>query len=179
MFVVGLFAVVFFVYQFISSSLDKETPSEVVNDQYEQMRHDGVPRFESKLIEGEPYVLKPSANHKVLIINFWASWCGPCVDEFPSMIKLVKHFNGKVGLIAISMDSNKKEMLDFLDIFKARRENHFIFVWDPEMKVADQFGTSKLPESYIVTSDLKLIKKVAGSIDWMDPQVLSMIEGLL
>lgn len=178
-FVFAILGLSFFIYQFISNQLNTETESKILNDEYEQMREGGIPSFESKSIDGQDFELKPSQDHKVLVINFWASWCGPCIDEFPSMMKMIRHFKGQVGLIAVSLDANQKEMTDFLDVYKARQEKFVTLLWDPEYKAAEKFGTEKLPESYIVTGDLKLVKKVAGSIDWMSPQILDLLQSSL
>lgn len=148
----------------------------VLNNQFENMKQNGIPEFHGTLVDGGPFQLSKSTQKQVIIVNFWASWCGPCVEEFPSMIKLVRQFNGKVKLVAVSLDNQKKDMTDFLNIYAAGKEPHVTLLWDPDSKISDQFGTDRLPESYVVTGDLKLLKKVAGSIDWLREDVVQFMK---
>lgn len=109
---------------------------------------------------------------KIIIINFWASWCDPCVEEFPSLLKLIDLFGDKVVLIAISGDKTKEDIFDFLRIFKVQSQDNFKVVWDKSMVVAESFGTSVLPESYIFDQKLKLIRKVSGVDNWASPEAI-------
>ncbi len=161
---------------YLRQSPSEKSPSELINNQFEIMKEKGIPEFDGSTPDGTKFHLSKGSSKNITIVNYWASWCGPCVEEFPSLVKMIRHFDGKVKLVAISLDSEKKDMFDFLNIYSAGKEPNLTLLWDPENKLAEQFGTYKLPESYVVTPDLKLIKKVAGSIDWMRPDVLEFIQ---
>ena len=113
-----------------------------------------------------------------MIINFWASWCDPCVEEFPSFLKLLDHFKGRIKILAISADNNKEDIETFIKAFNGNSEN-LIVMWDKEQKVAKSFGTRILPESYIIGLNNKFVRKVTGIDNWYTPQAIEFFENLL
>ena len=124
----------------------------------------GAPSFSAKRIDGSLFSIE-SVRGKTIILNFWASWCDPCVREFPSMLKLVEHFKGEIVLVAVSNDNSKEDISNFLKAMGGPKPNVEI-VWDEDFKIAGMFGTSKLPESYLFDKKLKLVRKVVGIDDW-------------
>lgn len=145
--------------------------------QLDILERQGLPEFEAVQISGEKFSAS-DLKYPVVIINFWASWCDPCVAEYPSMVKLVEHFKGKLGLIAISADQDKKDIETFLKSFGGIKPNIEI-LWDSEMKIASQFGTIQLPESYIFKRDKKLVRKIVGLEDWYNPDSIEFFAKLV
>ena len=131
----------------------------------DQMEANGVPGLSGVDIKGKVFSLD-SMKGQIKIVNFWASWCGPCVEEFPSMIKLVKAMGGQVKLVAISGDDSEAEMKIFLKSFPDTEDPNITIIWDKESKMSQTYNVDRLPESFIVGKDGKLVKKVVGSIDW-------------
>lgn len=131
----------------------------------DQMESNGVPGLSAVDIKGNNFSLD-SMKGQVKIVNFWASWCGPCVEEFPSMIRLIKAMNGQVKLVAISGDESEDEMKIFLKSFPETENPNITVIWDKESKLSQSYNVDRLPESFIVGKDGKLVKKVVGSIDW-------------
>ncbi len=160
-------------YQFFGKIPPKEGPLELIK----KMEREGIPEFELKDIESRVFHLD-QVKGKVLIVNFWATWCDPCVREFPSMLRLVDHFKGEVQLVAISSDTDLNDIQNFLSAFDGHRENVHI-LWDPAFTVAKMFGTLKLPESYIVNRDLKLHRKIVGLESWDHEAVLDFMKGVV
>ncbi len=130
----------------------------------DQMESVGVPDFTLERIDGSPFKLA-DLKGKVVVVNFWASWCNPCVEEFPSMVKLVDRMKDDVVVVAISTDDKKEDILPFLKAFGVPRPG-FEVVWDKDKKVMEQYGIKKIPESFIVGRDFKLVRKVLGVEDW-------------
>jgi cytochrome c biogenesis protein CcmG, thiol:disulfide interchange protein DsbE len=155
----------------------KKTPAELPTATLDQMETVGVPKFVLPNIGGVEVNLADFEG-KIVIVNFWATWCPPCVKEFPSMLKLIEHFKGEVVLIAISADKNDKDIHTFLNAFGGVRENVYV-LRDPMAKVAESYATYKLPESFVVGRDLKLIKKIVGVEDWFSEGSKSYFEGLV
>lgn len=137
---------------------------------------DGIPPIEAFDLNGKPFDLS-KVTTPIVIVNFWASWCGPCVEEFPSMLKLVEALDGKVTIVAVSMDEDEKDLRAFTKLFKVPRKG-FEVLWDKEKKVMETYAVGKLPESYIVGSDRKLIRKVLGIEDWASANAISYFESL-
>lgn len=145
-----------------------------VRSNLNQMETQGVPSFEGPTLAGGKFSLQETKG-KVTIVSFWATWCGPCAEEFPSFVKLLKHYKGQVSLVAVSLDDHPKDVENFLKAFGGPVEG-LVVVMDPEQKISTLYGTEKLPESYILTADHKLLRKVAGSMDWASPSALGYFD---
>lgn len=130
----------------------------------EKMETEGVPKFELPTLNGEKFKLEKFSG-KIVIVNFWASWCGPCIAEFPSMIQLARKFAGKLVILAVATDDDQIDVENFVKAMQIPREG-FIVLWDEKKTVADAYGVSKIPESYIVGKDQKLLRKILGAEDW-------------
>lgn len=115
---------------------------------------------------------------KVIVFNFWASWCSPCVEELPSLIKLSKLLNQKITVIAISQDSDVSELNSFLKLYDLKALENFSVVVDSEHYYSSQLGIDRLPETWIISSDHVLLKKVVGAIDWSSSDVVSYLKSL-
>ncbi|MCB1673482.1 MAG: TlpA family protein disulfide reductase [Pseudomonadales bacterium] len=89
---------------------------------------------------------------KVVYVDFWASWCGPCRESFPWMKKMQQQY-GKDGLviIAINVDQDKKLADKFLSEFKPE----FNVLFDKDGKLAEDFKVSSMPSSYVLDKDGK------------------------
>jgi peroxiredoxin len=141
-----------------------------------QMEKSGVPDFELKTLAGET-VKMSQFKGKVLIINFWASWCNPCVQEFPSMLKLVEQFKGDLVVLAVSEDEEQVDIESFSKAFKLPQAN-FHVVWDKDKAIMGKYGVEKIPESFLVGKDGKLIRKVLGIEDWATPSAIDYFKSL-
>jgi cytochrome c biogenesis protein CcmG/thiol:disulfide interchange protein DsbE len=141
------------------------------------MEQVGAPEFELPLLNGGQFALS-STKGSVVLVNFWATWCAPCVTEFPSMLRLVRYFDGKVKLVTISADERKQDVVDFVNSFKGEVKDTY-HVWDPEIKVAKLYGTVRMPETYIFGTDFKLKKKVVNAVEWDSAEVKSYISQLI
>ncbi len=106
---------------------------------------------------------------EVVVLNFWATWCPPCVEEMPSLQKLQQAL-GKKGLkvLAASVDENLQDVARF-------REDYDLglpILHDRGGKIAHRFSTFKYPETYVVDRDGKLVAKIIGPRDWVSPTVI-------
>lgn len=173
-FVFVILGVFYFIYSAIRTDSNPTLGSlETQTQKIDEMTTDGLQDFQAPTVSGEVFKLSQVTN-KVVILNFWASWCGPCVEEFPSFLKLMDETNGQVALVLISLDSDEEQMKAFLQNYNLTNPNIYQLK-DPGYTLAESFGTFKLPESYILGKDRKLLKKVSGSIDWTDENVLSFL----
>ena len=79
---------------------------------------------------------------KIVVLNFWATWCPPCVDEMPSLVQMQQKMKGKgVEVLAISVDADQSAYQNFLKSYKV----DLLTVRDPEQKSNNLYGTSKFP----------------------------------
>jgi peroxiredoxin len=112
---------------------------------------------------------------RVSLINFWATWCPPCVDESPGLQKFSEQMrNQGVEVIAISVDQDPAALQKFIDRFHLT----FTIGRDPYQALAHRYGTFKFPETYIVDRDGRVAEKIVGAIDWQDPRIITFVETL-
>lgn len=96
---------------------------------------------------------------KVVLVDFWASWCTPCIRSFPWMNKmLADHGDKGLAVIAINMDQEKI----LADKFLQRYPNKLTIAFDPEGKVAEQYKLMGLPTSYLVDRNGKVVYRHLG-----------------
>lgn len=113
---------------------------------------------------------------QVVILNFWATWCPPCVKEMPSLEQLARSTRPLgVVVIAVSVD----EDLEALAKFMGGPYPSLLVARDPKRAVATRYGTRKYPETYIINREGKIIRKIVGAHDWQDPQVADYIRKLV
>jgi peroxiredoxin len=113
---------------------------------------------------------------EVVLINFWASWCAPCIEEMPSLERLHRALESKgLRVVAVSVDED-------LQVVERLREEHdlsFLILHDEGAAVSHAFETFKYPETYIVDREGQLLSKVIGARDWITPRIMVDMVGLL
>lgn len=116
----------------------------------------------------------PNFGGKLLVLNFWASWCGPCIEETPSLTKFAQDYAGKgVVVLGISVDKDPNAYKTFLRKYSPG----FLTVRD--QVIHEQYGTFMYPESYIIDAKGKVLLKIAQATDWTDPQLTGYINSQL
>jgi len=113
---------------------------------------------------------------RLLVLNFWATWCQPCVEEVPSLDEFAKDMAGSgVVVLGVSMDTNPKVYRDFL----SRSHVSFMTARDPAAKISQDYGTFKYPESYIIDSKGKVVQKIIGATNWTDGNMVNAVKSFL
>jgi len=116
---------------------------------------------------------RASFGGKLLVLNFWATWCPPCIAELPSLNQMARTLGPKgVVVLGISVDQDKKAYDDFLRRFKLS----FEVAHDPSADIASEYGTFKYPETYVITPDGTVVEKFIADRDWMEPALLKRLE---
>ena len=144
----------------------------------DKMEKNGAPNFQAKTLSGKEISLYQFKG-KVVIVNMWASWCGPCIEEVPSLISLVEAMKGDVQIIAISQDSSQDDIESFLKAFPKVNNENIHIVWDQTRELMKLYGTERLPESFVLNSNMKLVKKIVGTINWHTPESVEYLKTLL
>jgi thiol-disulfide isomerase/thioredoxin len=133
------------------------------------------PALALKDLDGGQHRL-PDYRGKVILINFWATWCGPCRDEMPSIQRLKQQLDGKpFAVLAVNLDEPESRIRKFLSQMKV----DFTILLDPERSVAKAWDARILPASYIVGPDGRIRYSLVGEINWDHEQVVSRIIELL
>jgi thiol-disulfide isomerase/thioredoxin len=109
---------------------------------------------------------------KPLIINVWASWCGPCRSEMGSLQRLARRFGGKqFNVIGISTDDDGKAAAAFIKRSKITFEN-FI---DSKVFLENMLGANTIPLTVLVDANGKVLEKARGAYEWDSPEVVDAI----
>lgn len=112
---------------------------------------------------------------KIVVLNFWATWCPPCVEEMPSLVQLEQRLSNKgVAVIGISVDVDGDAYHKFLKDYKV----DFLTVRDPDQKTSHLYGTFKYPETYIIDSKGIVRRKFIGAVDWSSPEIVDFLTKL-
>ena len=112
---------------------------------------------------------------QVLVLNFWATWCPPCVEELPSLMNLQERMRGRgITVLGVSIDVDGDAYHRFLKMHNI----NFLTVRDPDKKVADMYGTTGWPETYIIDREGVIRRKFVGPVDWNSPEVMQFLSKL-
>ena len=112
---------------------------------------------------------------KIVVLNFWATWCPPCVEEMPSLVQLQQRFKAKgVTVLAVSVDADGDAYHRFLTDHKI----DFLTVRDADQKSNNLYGTFKFPETYIIDRNGIVRRKFIGPVDWNQPEIVDYLNKL-
>lgn len=136
---------------------------------------DMAPEFSLPSLDGTVMSLSDWQG-QVVVLNYWATWCPPCVQEMPSLQELHEAL-GEQGLrvVAVSVDERFSDIQGFVDRF----DLSFIILHDEGMKTARRYQTFKYPETYIIDRSGRVKSKVVGERNWIAPSVIRDLVRLL
>ncbi len=114
-------------------------------------------------------------HRQVVVVNFWATWCPPCVEEAPSLEKFAELMRPRgVTVIGVSVDEDPQTLARFV----AKIPLTFPIARDPDRLISGRYGTYKFPESYIIDRDGRVAEKIIGAADWADPRIITFVQDL-
>jgi len=112
---------------------------------------------------------------KIIVLNFWATWCPPCVEEMPSLGAMQSQMQPRgVQVLAVSIDEDGAAYHRFLQEHNIR----FLTVRDPAQSSSALYGTRGWPETYIIDRRGIVRRKFIGPINWTDPEILEYLQTL-
>ncbi|HUO25508.1 MAG TPA: TlpA disulfide reductase family protein [Candidatus Aquilonibacter sp.] len=112
---------------------------------------------------------------QIVVLNFWATWCPPCVEEMPSLVQMQQRMKSKgVTVLAVSVDVDQANYERFL---KDHGVN-LLTVRDPNESASNLYGTFKFPETYIIDRNGVMQRKFIGPVDWTDPEIIDFLNKL-
>lgn len=135
-----------------------------------------APDIQVTALNGTPSKLS-DLRGKVVMLNFWATWCPPCREEIPSMMKLNSAMAGKpFQMVAVSIDEGGKPAID--EFF--RKSGYLLPAYlDPTGMAGKSYGITGVPETFIIDKNGVLMKKVIGPMAWDAPEVTAYLSELL
>lgn len=135
-----------------------------------------APDFVLQDIHGKPVNLKQFKG-KPILLNFWATWCGPCKEELPSMQRLheASKSNGAIQIIAISID---RFNIDKVSQYARDLHLSFPILLDPDRETRSAYFVRSLPTSYLIDADGKLQGFISGARKWDSPTARQVFQSL-
>jgi cytochrome c biogenesis protein CcmG/thiol:disulfide interchange protein DsbE len=136
---------------------------------------DTAPDFKITADNGKTFT-RADFGGKILVLNFWASWCGPCVSEAPSLEAFAQAYQSKgVVVLGVSIDRNE----NLYNRFKQQFQVSFPTARDPESNISASYGTFQIPETYLIDRQGKVLEKVISNQDFMAPDFLANVQRML
>jgi len=134
-----------------------------------------MPDFTLKDAAGKEWQLS-SLRGKVVLVNFWATWCQPCRDELPSLVALNKTMAGKeFQMLAVAFNDD----VDMADSFAKRYGGTFPVLGNPPEDLIKAYMITGVPETFIVDPQGILRYKLIGPYEWDSPDMLKIITGFM
>ena len=150
---------------FLSTTVWADTPGEVKVGGY--LRDETLHGFNGKTTKFADFKGKP------LIINVWASYCGPCLAEMGSLERLAQRYNGKeFNVIGISIDDYSNRAEDFIKRSKITFDNFL----DRKLILENMLGANTIPLTILVDAEGKVLDKARGAYEWDNPLIIDAIE---
>jgi len=134
---------------------------------------DSAPGFEVTTDSGKK-ISVDNFGGRLLIVNFWATWCPPCINELPALNALAAELKRDgVVVVGISVDKDKAVYDRFLKKVKLNFETSR----DPGADISADYGTFKYPETYVISRDGKVLEKFINEQPWMSPEIVARLRG--
>jgi thiol-disulfide isomerase/thioredoxin len=125
------------------------------------------------LNDGEHAVDLKRLRGRVVVLNFWASWCAPCVEELPSLEELQRDLP-QVQVVAVSTDDDASAYARFLK----QHSVSLLTVRDAEQRSNAMYGTFRYPETYVIDKSGIIRRKFIGPQEWTSPEIVGYLRKL-
>jgi peroxiredoxin len=112
---------------------------------------------------------------KVVILNFWATWCPPCIEELPSLVAMQQQLRSDVTVYAVSEDEDEAAYRKFVADYHV---DQLYCVRDAEQVGSKLYGATGFPETYVIDRKGVIQRKVVGPVDWTDPQIIAYLQAV-
>ena len=133
----------------------------------------GKPAPDFTVADGTTSVHLANYRGQVVLLNFWATWCGPCIVELPSLLQL-HHDEPNLAILAVSIDEDP----DAYSHFIVRRHVDLTTVRDPGQTAAKLYRSEAWPETYVIDRQGVIRRKFIGAQDWSSPEVRAYLKSL-
>ena len=109
---------------------------------------------------------------QVVVLNFWATWCPPCIEEMPSLVRMQARMKPQgVTVLAVSLDVDDDNYRRFVRDHSV----NLLTVRDADQKSNALYGTFKFPETYIIDRNGVMRRKFIGAVDWTEPEIIDFL----
>lgn len=144
---------------------------------------DVAPDFSFQTYGGNTYHLR-GLTEKGVVLHFWASWCAPCIAEFPVLLEKIHNAHGNLALVAVSIDDDRSAMDSFITRLQKQmggngEDTHVYWVWDEKKDISlKTFSTADVPETILIDSRRRMIDKIAGNPGWLKIEQAARLDAI-
>jgi cytochrome c biogenesis protein CcmG, thiol:disulfide interchange protein DsbE len=128
-------------------------------------------------LDGKPANLS-DLRGKVVILNFWATWCPPCIDEAPSLNQLQQRL-APAGGVVLGVNAGVNDSESAYENFLKAQKIDFPTYFDSSKQIALSYGTSMYPETYVIDRKGRIDRKIIGPQDWTGPTMMAYFDSVL
>jgi peroxiredoxin len=138
-----------------------------------------APAFSAEPVTGKGPTNLKDAEGKVVVLDFWATFCGPCKKSFPKYQELADEFPGDMTVIAVSVDEADSTTADQIKDFAKETGAKFAIVWDKEQSVAKKYSPPKMPTSFVIDKEGVIRHMHAGYEAGEDQKIAAEVKELI
>ncbi|EYF04339.1 TlpA family protein disulfide reductase [Chondromyces apiculatus] len=138
-----------------------------------------APEIAAAAVTGEGPKTLAEASGKVVILDFWATYCAPCKKSFPKYQEMVEELGSDVAVIAVSVDDPEDATEDKLKKFAEETGVKFSIVWDKDKATAGKYSPPKMPTSFIIDKDGNVKHVHAGYESGEEAKIADEVKALL
>ena len=133
----------------------------------------GTPARQFVVSDGSQTVDLSKLRGKTVVLNLWATWCAPCVEELPSLLQM-HHELPDIEIVAVSIDQDEGVYRRFL------QQHHvdLVTVRDQDQRINALYGTAQIPETYVIDKNGFLRRKFVSSQNWTSPEIIKYLKSL-
>lgn len=134
-----------------------------------------LPKTSFSTLSGEKVDLEnfyASKSPELLVVHFWGTWCAPCERELPELLDLIKRYSDRPGVhfFLVAVNDEVVKIQKHLKTVKGSEKPQIHWLLDNESIHREVFGTTRVPETYVFSSDKNMFRKYVGPQDWTKPQ---------
>lgn len=133
----------------------------------------GKPAPEFSISDGSESLEIAKLQGRVVVLNLWATWCAPCVEELPSLLTLSRRLPS-LAVVAVSTDQDP----DVYHQFLVQHHVDVTTVRDADQRINALYGTVQIPETYIIDKHGRIRRKFIGAQDWTGAEIISYLTNL-
>ena len=134
--------------------------------------------FDLETLDGKKVkVANKLIKKKLILVNFWATWCPPCIKEIPDLLNLKKKFERDIEIIFVSVDANPTKVIP--KFLKKNELDNFQTYIDKKLNLTKELEVKVMPTTLVITKGPYELSRVEGYIDWLNKELLTELEKLL
>ena len=134
--------------------------------------------FDLETLDGKKVeVVDKLVKKKLILVNFWATWCPPCIKEIPDLLNLKKKFERDIEIIFVSVDANPTKVIP--KFLKKNELDNFQTYIDKKLNLTKELEVKVMPTTLVISKGPYELSRVEGYIDWLNKELLTELEKIL